>query len=69
MVISRVVLEILSPLSLIDRQDGRTVLELWKAYLPQLLPDKIGNWEPIDRRFDAGDLSAALERTPIKLYQ
>jgi len=61
MVTSRVVLEILSPLPLIDRQDGREILELWKAYLPRLLPDKFGNWEPVDRPFDADNLSVALD--------
>jgi hypothetical protein len=60
MVTSRVVIEILSPLPLIDQQDGQTVLELWKAYLPQFLPEKVGNWEPIDRPFDADNFSAVL---------
>jgi hypothetical protein len=57
----RVVLEILSPLPLIDRRDGATVLDLWKAHLPEFLPDYIGNWEPIDRPFDRINLGSALE--------
>lgn len=56
-----VVLEILSPLPLIDRRDGRTVLELWKTCLPELAPENIGNWEPVDRPFNAGKLDAALD--------
>jgi hypothetical protein len=42
------VLQILTPLALTQREDGRLVLELWEKYLPNLLPDRYGNWEPVD---------------------
>jgi len=60
MVAPKVVLEILSPLPLASREDGQIILEQWKADLPDLLPNLIGNWEPIDRRFDANNFNAAL---------
>lgn len=47
-----VILEILSPMSLRSREEGRIVLDLWRTHLPDLLPDKYGRWEPIDRPFD-----------------
>jgi hypothetical protein len=57
-----VVLEILSPLLLTSREDGRDILELWQTYIPELLPDYYGNWEPIDRPFDRQNLEAALDQ-------
>jgi len=58
---TRVILEILSPLQLMDRHDGENVLQLWETHLSDFLPDRIGNWEPIDRPFDLGNLDAALD--------
>jgi hypothetical protein len=58
---ARIILEILSPLQLVGRQDGANVLQLWKTHLPEFLPDHIGNWEPIDRPFDPDNLNAALD--------
>jgi hypothetical protein len=57
----RTVLGILSPLPLTKREDGKLLLEMWRKYLPMLLPDKFGNWEPIDRPFDARNVEAALD--------
>jgi hypothetical protein len=54
------IIEILSPLPLISREDGKIVLELWKDYLPELLPDYYGNWEPIDIIFNRHELDLIL---------
>ncbi|SPF44947.1 hypothetical protein SBDP1_520002 [Syntrophobacter sp. SbD1] len=43
--------EILSPLPMTSREDGERVLSLWESCLPNCLPDKVGNWEPIDQVF------------------
>jgi hypothetical protein len=56
-----VVLEILSPLPLTNRSDGQDFLELWQTHLPELLPDRYGNWEPIDRKFDSNNIGTALD--------
>jgi hypothetical protein len=56
------VLEILSPLPLTRREDGAEIFDLWKLYLPQLLPDFYGNWEPIDRVFDPQNVDAVLDQ-------
>ena len=56
-----VVLEVLSPLLLTSREDGRDILELWQTHIPELLPDYYGNWEPIDRPFDRQNVEAALD--------
>jgi len=58
---TKVVFELLSPLSLTNREDGRRILDLWKVYLCALLPDYYGNWEPIDRRFEAQDIEHVLD--------
>ena len=57
-----VVLEILSPLPLTNREDGRDILKLWQTHLPELLPDYYGNWEPIDRPFDRQNIEAVLDQ-------
>jgi hypothetical protein len=56
------VLEILSPLPLTRREDGQAILDLWQSYLPELLPDYFGNWEPIDRVFNLQKLDAVLDQ-------
>jgi hypothetical protein len=56
-----IVLQILSPMPLTQREDGRTVLSLWKRHLPHLLPDKFNNWEPVNRPFDPDDLENVLD--------
>ncbi len=35
--------------------------DLWKRYLPGLLPDKFGNSEPIDRVFDSEKIEPAID--------
>ncbi len=40
-------------MSLRSQKEGRIVFDLWKEHLPELLPDKYGHWEPIDRPFDS----------------
>ncbi len=57
----KVALKILSPLPLTKREDGKMILDLWQKYLPNLLPDKFGNWEPIDRLFDPRHIETALD--------
>lgn len=54
-------LQILSPLSLTSREDGRLVLDLWNKCLPRLVPDTYGNWEPIDRQFDLENIETVLD--------
>ena len=43
---------ILTPLPLTSRADGDKVLTLWETLLPDYLPDKYGNWEPLKHTFD-----------------
>ena len=57
-----VILEMLSPLPLTSREDGRDLLALWQTLIPELLPDYYGNWEPIDRTFDRQNIDAALDQ-------
>jgi hypothetical protein len=57
-----VILEILSPMSLKSREDGRVILDLWRMYLPELLPDFYGNWEPVDRPFNRQAIDVALDQ-------
>src|SRR5258708_13310093 len=47
-----VCLQILTPLTLKSRDAGEKLLQLWESCLPECLPDKIGNWEAVDRIFD-----------------
>ena len=61
MVASRISLKVLSPLPLTKREDGKMIFDLWQKYLPNLLPDKFGNWEPIDRTFDPAHIETALD--------
>lgn len=56
-----VILEVLSPLPLTKRGDGQRIFELWKAHLPELLPDFYGNWEPIDRVFNPEEIDSVLD--------
>jgi hypothetical protein len=48
----RVYVDILTPLPLSAREDGERILNLWEKHLPDCLPDRYGNWEPIDQVFD-----------------
>lgn len=56
----KIALEILSPLPLNKPADGKVVFDIWQKYLPRLLPDKFGNWEPIDRPFDPQHIEIVL---------
>ena len=56
----KIYLELLTPRSLTSREDGNQVLRLWERYLPTCLPEKVGNWEPINHAFDLNNLDAAL---------
>ena len=53
-------LEILTPKPLTSREEGGRVLHLWRSYLPSCLPDKVGNWEPVDQVFHPEDRDAIL---------
>lgn len=54
-------LNILTPQPLDSRVEGKQFLQLWNSLLPEMVPERIGNSEPIRRRFDASDIDAALE--------
>jgi hypothetical protein len=59
--------EILSPLPMTSREDGERILDLWENHLPSYLPDKVGNWEPIDQLFvlDRRDVTLSFWRWPF----
>lgn len=50
--VETIYIEIQTPLLLNTRQEHDTILDLWTTYLPEYLPDRYGNSEPIDRVFD-----------------
>ena len=52
----KTIIQILSPLSLQAREDGRRILELWNGYIPELLPDRYGNWESLTKKFESETL-------------
>jgi hypothetical protein len=56
----KIYVEILSPLPLTTREEGERVLHLWETLLPNYLPDKIGNWEPIDNEFNISNRNTFL---------
>ena len=57
----KVYAEILTPSPLTSREDGAAVLDLWEKYLPDHLPERIGNWEPIKQPFDRRNRAATLD--------
>lgn len=57
---SKIVFKLLTARSLGSHKDGHLILNLWKKHLPGLLPDRIGNYEPIREKFDPDNLEAAL---------
>jgi hypothetical protein len=57
----KIALEILSPLPLTNHEDGKMIFDLWQKYLPNLLPDKFGNWEPINRPFELQHIETVLQ--------
>jgi hypothetical protein len=58
----QVCLEMLTRMPLASRDEGDLVLRLWEELLPEYLPDKFGNWEPIDRHFDLTARDAILDQ-------
>jgi hypothetical protein len=50
--VETIYIDIQTPLLLSTRQEHERILELWGHYLPECLPDKYGNSEPIDLIFD-----------------
>jgi hypothetical protein len=59
--VTRAIVQILTPLALSKREDGRLVMDLWKHYIPDLLPDVYGNWEPLDRPFQLSNIESLLD--------
>lgn len=58
----QICVEIITPAPLTSRVEGEKILGLWETYLPDCLPDKYGNWEPIDLAFDLADRDGILEK-------
>jgi len=56
----KIYVEILTPQPLTSPEEGERVLRLWHSYLPSWLPDKVGNWEPVDQAFDLDERDAIL---------
>ena len=54
-------IQLLTPLPLTSRDEGKRVLELWETFLPSYLPDSCGNYEPIDQPFDLHHRDAILD--------
>jgi len=52
--------EILTPQPLTSPEEGERVLRVWNSYLHSCLPDKVGNWEPVDQAFDLEERDAIL---------
>jgi len=50
--IETIYVDIQTPLLLSTRQEHERILKLWEDYLPECLPDKYGNSEPVDLTFD-----------------
>ena len=56
----KIYVEILTPHPLTSPEEGERVLRLWHSYLPSCLPEKVGNWEPVDQAFDLDERDAIL---------
>jgi hypothetical protein len=52
--------EILSPHPLSRQEDARNLIRLWAEVAPDILPDRVGTYEPIKREFSVDDLSELL---------
>jgi hypothetical protein len=50
--VEKIYIEIQTPLLLNTRHEHETILDLWASHIPEYLPDRYGNSEPIDRIFD-----------------
>jgi hypothetical protein len=57
---TKVDIQILSPGKLSSRKEGQLIFDLWKNYLPAVLPEKYGNWEPLKAVFDPNRIEPAL---------
>ena len=53
-------IDILSPRSLRATEEGRELLRLWLALLPEYTPEYCGNTEPVKHPFNPRDLDGAL---------
>jgi hypothetical protein len=58
----KICIEILTPLSLTSRREGERLLDIWERNLGSYLPDRIGNWEPVDQVFNLADRESVLSR-------
>lgn len=52
--------EMLSPLPLNQEYDARRLVSLWAEIAPNTLPDRVGQHEPLKRRFSITDLGGLL---------
>jgi hypothetical protein len=50
--VEKIYIEIQTPLLLNTRREHEMILDLWASHIPEYLPDRYGNSEPIDRVFD-----------------
>jgi hypothetical protein len=55
MVASAAVVQILTKRPLAERRDYDLVMSLWAKYLPELLPERYDNSEPLKKLFDPGN--------------
>ena len=58
----QVCLYLMTPWSLATREEAALILQLWEELLPAYLPEKWGNWEPIDRVFDLNRRNEILDQ-------
>jgi hypothetical protein len=58
--VEKLYLEIQTPLLLSTRREHERILDLWTSCIPEYLPDRYGNSEPIDRAFDLNQRDAIL---------
>ncbi len=56
----KIYLEVLTPLPLTSRDEGDVVLRLWESHLPSSMPERVGNWEPVDQPCDFANRDAIL---------
>src|SRR5882724_669950 len=59
---STLFINLLTTSSLQNKDDGRKLLKLWIDLLPNYIPDKFGNYEPLRNKFDPGNLEIALSQ-------
>jgi len=54
-------IELLSPRSLSSREEGGKILELWEQYLPNNIPDRVGNYEPLRTEYRKSAINSMLD--------